>query len=289
MLKLFSVVYGVAMLGSAIPRDPASLSLGGAGAAMTDNLAYSSLNNASAIVFSDNSMEFAACYQMWQPSSVSGSDNANAGMSFRVSDNFGISAAMAVDMFKPYEITDDNGYSRNSFRPSDLMLAASAGWKFAGNFALGVAGKCLVSNLYDNVTYVSPFFDAMLSYNIPVLFVSAGIKNAGAKLSGAYPLTSYAFVSASSKLCSGRSQIRPLLEFDCFLSGGIRSAAGLEYTYRDFVSARVGYSSGGETPFADYLSFGLGFNVWSLRLNLAYLTGNTSVGGSLCAGIGLKF
>lgn len=290
MLNLFiPLIAGITMLQTLSPRDPATMALGGAGAAQAASTAFATFNNPSAIVLGTQTMDFAVAYEMWKPNSEGGSNNINAGFSFRMSEKFGFAAAMAADLFGKYEITDVTGFSRNSFAPSNLMLAASLNYRPVEFLSAAVTARYLVSNIYDNITYSVPTFDAALSFVSKKIFVSAGAFNLGGKVEGQYELPSYAFLAASGTIGAGEFAVRPMVEFDCFPGGGIRSGAGMEFSYKDMLFARAGASGGKDSPCADYGSYGIGIKLRWVHLDFVYLGGKSALAGTMCLSLGFKF
>lgn len=279
-----------ALLNAVLPRDPVDAALGGTGATSTENVAFAALTNPSAIPFSTNSIDFAVAYGRWNPSSPAGSHNVNTGFAYNISNKFGLALSVATDIYSPYDINDETGYSRNSFSPSDMLVAGSFSWRFIENAAFGVNAAYLLNNLYDNLTYGSPSFGFFASMKLQNTFISAGIRNIGPAVDGKYPLPTDVYAAFSfSAGDKDASSFDVRASADWYMYGMPGISAGIEYSYASLVAARIGYHYSGDTPLFDCLSFGVALKFAFVRLDAAYIVAMTPDSGSFCVGIGIQF
>ena len=133
---------GQAMPFLAIERSPAVLATAGAGY----SAAWSAFGNAAFLPFSEVKMDAAASWQNWAPSG-SHSTNINAGAAYRLSDGFALSVAFASQGGDGYDIVSDSGVSKGSFKPSDMIVGAGAGFRRARHVGPAAEGSRTVLSI----------------------------------------------------------------------------------------------------------------------------------------------
>ena len=124
--------------------------------------------------------------------------------------------------------------------------------------------------------------------------MAAGVANFGSGVKSesgqASPLPSSARLAASYELALGPGTLGAALDADYYFAGKFGVSAGLQYGLWDMIYARAGYryaSQGAVYP--SHLALGLGFRWKWLCLDVYYLTANAQLGGSLGAGLSIRF
>ena len=274
----------------AIERSPAVLATAGAGY----SAAWSAFGNSAFLPFSEVKMDAAASWQNWAPSG-SHSTNINAGAAYRLSDGFALSVAFASQGGDGYDIVSDSGVSKGSFKPSDMIVGAGAGFRFGENLSAGVSVRFASQKLSPDASYSAVAAGADVMYASGSLKASAGIHNIGTPVTSAdgtkYPVPASANLTGSYAHGLGDSgSIAASLTADCFLSGGISAGLGVEYAFRNMVFARAGYHLGTQTAvLPSFVTLGLGGKFAGISIDLACLLGNETLGGTLALGLGYSF
>lgn len=276
------------LLQTVIPRDPAALGMGATSALEAVSIANSALFNPGVIPFSSVQTDFSASYQMWQPDVPSSSGNVNVGFAYNHVNKFGVSISFASDRLSGYDVADDNGVIRSQYSPSNLLAALGIAFRFIPELAFSVTARYLYSNIFDDVSYGSPSFDAGLTFGKGAFMAAAGISNAAPAVEGKYPLPASVYVSGSYLAVWDKSELELRAQSDIFLYGAVRAAAGASWTYGPVV-ARLGYNFGGKSPIGSFFSMGMGLSTGYVHADLALLLGDGPMNKTLCAGVGFSF
>ncbi|MBQ7273408.1 MAG: hypothetical protein IJR12_07330 [Bacteroidales bacterium] len=267
------------------PRGAVASGMAGAGSAMTSSPAgLSTFGNPAVLPVAVGKVDAGVIY------SHTLSNNVGGGIAVRLGKGFAISAAV-VDQFHPVK---DFGGSYGSFAPNDLIVAGGAGISFAGHFSLGLSVKYVQQRLMADYSLSGVAFTAMAQYRLAGLNVAAGVANFGSGVKSesgqASPLPSSARLAASYELALGPGTLGAALDADYYFAGKFGVSAGLQYGLWDMIYARAGYrfaSQGAVYP--SHLALGLGFRWKWLCLDVYYLTANAQLGGSLGAGLSIRF
>lgn len=283
-----SATPSVAMAFAAIPSDPAALAMGG-NTALGSSMAWGAASNVSAVPFSADTFALEASYQMWQPSSLSGTNNVAAGTSVVLMDKLGISAAFAMDMSKPYDVFNANGNKVGQFTPSDMMVSFGASYLCADFLSVGLGAHYMRSALASDYAPTAFGVDVLATARISALNAVFGVKSLGTKVDGFYtPGSIVAAVGYHSTFAEDHA-VKADAQLDYFLAGGMNVALGGEYTYAGLVSARAGYNLGVKGILPSFASVGLGVKVFGVSLNAAYLLGSEVLANTLTFGLGYSF
>lgn len=267
------------------PRGAVASGMAGAGSAMTSSPAVlSTFGNPAVLPVAVGKVDAGVIY------SHTLSNNVGGGIAVRLGKGFAISAAV-VDQFHPVK---DFGGSYGSFAPNDLIVAGGAGISFAGHFSLGLSVKYVQQRLMADYSLSGVAFTAMAQYRLAGFNVAAGVANFGSGVKSesgqASPLPSSARLAASYELALGPGTLGAALDADYYFAGKFGVSAGLQYGLWDMIYARAGYrfaSQGAVYP--SHLALGLGFRWKWLCLDVYYLTANAQLGGSLGAGLSIRF
>lgn len=278
----------LSMLQTVIPRDPASAGMGAASSLEAGHSAYSAFSNPGIIPFSGEQMDFSFSWQRWQPKTPASSNNFSMGYAYNSGQKFGVALALSMDRIASYDVADGDGIIRGQYQPSNLAIAAGLSWRFIPELAISVTARYMYSNLYDDISFGAPAFDAALTFGKGMFKAAAGVRNLGKAVDGLYPLPSSAFAAVSAFRRFGKSAVEARLEAEDYFYGAFRFAAGASYSY-GMLAARLGCNVGSKSPLGDFVSFGLGFAGYSVHVDAAYLCGNGPINGSLCIGIGFSF
>ena len=266
-------------------RGVAQSGMAGAGSAMTSSPAVlSTFGNPAVLPVAVGKVDAGVIY------SHSLSNNIGGGVAVRLGKGFAISAAV-VDQLHPVK---DFGGAYGSFAPNDLIVAGGAGISFAGHFSLGLSVKYVQQRLMADYSLSGVAFTAMAQYRLAGLNVAAGVANFGSGVKSesgqASPLPASARLAASYELALGPGTLGAAIDADYYFAGKFGVSAGLQYGLWDMIYARAGYryaSQGAVYP--SHLALGLGFRWKWLCLDVYYLTANAQLGGSLGAGLSIRF
>ena len=281
---------GQAMPFLAIERSPAVMATGSAGF----SAAWSAFGNAACMPFLAGKMDAEASWQNWAPRGA-GSSNIGAGAAFMLSDALGMSVAFARQGGEEYEITDVSGVSKGSFKPSDMIFGAGMGFRLGEKLSAGASVRFAREKLSSDDSYSALAASADIMYASGGLKASAGIHNAGSSVTAAdgtkYQLP--ASVNVSGAYVHGLGDaggISASVAADYFPGGGFTAGLGAEFSFRDMLFVRAGYHAATQAAvLPSFAALGLGAKFAGARLDLAYLFGNASLGGTLALALGYGF
>lgn len=274
------------------PRSVALEGMAGAGSASTSaSAAMAAFDNPAMLAFAPAKLDAAISYGRWAPASQNTlSNNLGAGVAVRLGRRFAISAG-AVMQLRPQQ---DFGAAYGVYSPKDLMVGLAASLAFSEHVSLGVNGRYVRQQLMQDYAIGSAVFSAMLQYHLKGLNVAAGVANFGSGVKSesekTAPLPTSARLAASYEFPLGPGAFGAALDADYYFTRKLGVSVGVQYGFKDMVFVRAGYryaSTGAAYP--SHLSVGLGAKWKGLGLDISYVTANTQLGNSLCAGISYRF
>lgn len=232
-------------------------------------------------------VELDVSYSMWERTASVASSPVNAVIRYKSRNFIGVSVDMHVDRMKSTIPTDENGdFQRNGqYMPSNLGLGLGVDFLVLPNVEIAAKARYLRSNFYLGQNFNAFSSDLTAAAVFGSFGVVAGVANLGPKVSGKYSLPTSALICATFE----HKGIMAEVEGDYYFFGGIRLAAAASYTFKDIVTARVGYNMGKGTPLESFASAGLGVKVVGIQLNLAYLFSNNPLNGTASIGLNYKF
>lgn len=232
-------------------------------------------------------VELNVSYSMWERKASVATNPVDAVIRYKSRSFIGVSVDMHVDRMKSTVPVDENGdFLRNGqYRPSNLGLGLGVDFLVLPNVEVAAKAKYLRSDFYLGQFFNAFASDVTASAVFGALSVTAGVENIGPKVSGLYALPSSALLCASF----GYKGLSATVEGDYYFYGATRIAAAASYTFKDILTARVGYNMGKGTPLESFLAAGLGVRVAGIQLNLAYLFSGNPLNGTASAGLNYKF
>lgn len=291
MLLLPAVATAQALPFVAAETDAASLGKAGADLVETKSIANASFSNAAAIPFSEQKLDVSAGYTMWQPVS---SNILNVGAAFDLKQKFGVAVGFQYGMNPAYDVANSSGAVTGQFSPSDMHVNVGLAWRFLPFLSLGANVGYATSSLAEGQSYGALAADVFAMAKFGGLKVTAGVANVGTTVKDAAGNEfcipgSIAVGAGYSKVFGEKNGIDVLVDADYYFSGWMAVAAGAAYTYNDFVSVRVGYRYGGESPVPSYASVGAGVKLLGIKLDAAYLISSSPIGNTLALSLGYTF
>lgn len=277
-----------AMAFSAITSDPAALAMGG-NSALGSSAAWGSESNISALPFSQDKFAVAATYQMWQPSSLTATNNVGAGLSYILKEKLGLSASFAMDMSKPYTVFNAAGQKMGEFTPSEMMATFGASYKLADFLSVGVGARYMRSALASDYAPSAFGVDILGTANFSGIQAVVGVKSLGSKVGG-FNIPGHVLVAAGYHgAFAEKHAVKADAQLNYYMAGGMNLSAGGEYTFAGLVSARAGYCLSVDGVLPSFASVGLGVKVAGVALNATYVLASESLGGTMAFGLGFSF
>lgn len=277
-----------------IDRNPVSAGMGFAGAASGTEPAYSSFRNSSVIPFSAERMSAGVSGQMWAPDGVK-STNFNFGAAAKVGNRFGVSIGAAYQTGEEYSVMTDNGVSKGTFKPNEMIVNAGVGFLIMENLSAGANVRFASQKLSEDNSYSAIAADAFLTYRLEDLNITAGVSNIGSSVKSeagdSFKFPSSATIGVDWELTLSEAHgIRLSSDTDYFFSGNVTVAVGAEYSFKNMLFARAGYHLGTENAvLPSFATIGLGAKFLGISLDIAYLTANDILGNTLTFGLGYQF
>ena len=278
---------------TAVDYDPAGLAKGGASLLQTSSFAFASTANPAAVPFAEASADFAAVYSMWSPKGVKSNVMGVAG-AYNIKEKFGVSAGFTYGMNPSYDIYDQAGAAKGSFRPSDIQVKAGFAYRFIPSLSVGVNAGYASSSLAEGVSYGAFTSDVFLMGSFSGFKVAAGVADLGTGVvaaSGAkFQLPTRGVVALGYGAdFAEKHQVNFEVDAEYAFYGAFSAAFGAEYGFNDMIFARAGYRYGGNSVLPSFASVGAGVKVAGIKMNVAYLLANDLIGNTLSISLGYSF
>lgn len=282
---LFAQTYSAMLQGS----DPESFSLGAATLARPAN-ARSAGDNAAAMAISGRKMAVGASYSMWSPKVV-GSKIAGIGGWGKIGDKFAIGLDAKYAMGKPYDITDELGWSEKQFAPKDINANLGVSYAIIDGLSVGVSAKFVSSTLADKYSATAFGADVSVAFRKGGLGAAIAVCNLGSSLRYGSSKETVALPSmAKAGVSYSIVGLTASAEVDYMFKGGLMAGLGLEYAIKDIAFIRAGYHYGdAEKAMPSFASVGLGVKFFGVELNAAYLLASPVLGNTMMFGAGYSF
>ncbi len=278
-----------------VSPDSRTLSLGGTGV-ISPASAFAIYNNNAATALSPFKGAFAASYTMWQPTTT---DNQLMSLSgfIKMGKRSAISLGSRLFLYPAYDLSNPQGSVTGAFSPRELSVDLGYAYNISGSFSASATVHYISSKLGTEAAGSAYAADLGLMYQPGNFSLGLTATNLGSKIDygyGPYTLPAqiklgagYHFSLQEKHLLTAAVQAGYLI-----VNSGITAGIGLEYSYNNLISLRVGGHYGNpEKGIPSHLSAGLGFNFKGLTLNAAYLLAqkDSPLANSLSVGLGWAF
>ena len=298
ILSVFAVIvpgFGQTAQFLTVSPDSYSLSLGGTGV-ISPASAFAIYNNNAATALSPFKGAFAASYTMWQPTTT---DNQLMSLSgfIKMGKRSAISLGSRLFLYPAYDLSNPQGSVTGAFNPRELSVDLGYAYNISGSFSAAATVHYISSKMGPEAAGSAFAADLGLMYQPGNLSLGLTATNLGSKIDygyGPYSLPAqiklgagYRFSLQEKHLLTATVQAGYLI-----VNSGITAGIGLEYSYNNLISLRVGGHYGDpEKGIPSHLSAGLGFNFKGLTLNAAYLLvqKDSPLANSLSIGLGWAF
>ena len=275
---------------SRIDRNPATLAMGTAGFADAQTTAWSSFRNAALVPLSGNVLDIAGSWTGWMPAAPGGMSHLiNAGAAYRFG-GFGVTIGGVFQPGQPYQTVTAAGLPGDYFTPKDLQVNLGVGVLLVEGVSLGINAHYLSTALAPEHSYSTFSGDLSLAARFSAFTVSAGVSNLGREIKdasgNAYPVPTSGTVGAVYHQPFGSHALKASVDADYFFAGYFTAAAGVQYSFKDMLFARVGYhyaTEGAVLP--SFLSVGAGVQFSGFRLDVCWLTASPLLGNTLSVGL----
>lgn len=298
ILSVFAVIvpgFGQTAQFLTVSPDSYSLSLGGTGV-ISPASAFAIYNNNAATALSPFKGAFAASYTMWQPATT---DNQLMSLSgfIKMGKRSAISLGSRLFLYPAYDLSNPQGSVTGAFNPRELSVDLGYAYNISGSFSAAATVHYISSRMGPQAAGSAFAADLGLMYQPGNLSLGLTATNLGSKIDygyGPYTLPAqiklgagYRFSLQEKHLLTAAVQAGYLI-----VNSGITAGIGLEYSYNNLISLRVGGHYGDpEKGIPSHLSAGLGFKFKGLALNFAYLLAqkDSPLANSLSVGLGWAF
>ncbi|MCI1640313.1 MAG: PorV/PorQ family protein [Bacteroidales bacterium] len=286
----------VAMGYSAVVRNPVSAAMGFSGIASSSSMAWSSFSNSAAIPFYNGKFDAQVLYQDWAPTvdAIKSTDIA-AGLAFKASDRLGFSLGFVNQSGVSYDLTDENGYSKGSFTPSDIQANIGVGFSLSEKLSAGADLKYLSSKVSDDNSYSAFAADIFAMYRMDDLNLTAGISNFGSSVKDdngeSFDLPASVNFGGAYVVKPGYVQsIEATLDAGYYFSGKFTAACGVQYGLFGTIYLRAGYHYGDdEAVLPSFATAGFGLKLKGVKLDFSYILGNENLKNTMNIGLGIAF
>lgn len=256
--------------------------------------AYSAFSNAAELAFSEKTLDAAASYQYWAPS-ASGTSYVNAAVAYKFSSSFGMSLGFSEGLLRPYDILGNDGLVKDSFRPTQTLVSLGAAFGLGKKLSLGVNARFAMEKISEDDSFNGLSADISLGYSVlENLRFYAGLSTLGTKIVAAnkkeFGQPAYIHLSGLWNKNIQESRIDVTAAAAVFLAGGFTLYPEVAYTWKDFVTARLGYRIADDKCLVpSHLTIGAGVKYANCRLDISYLTASEVLGNTISVGLGYSF
>lgn len=276
---------------TAAETDASSLRKAGADIVETGSVAGAAFSNAAAVPFFDGKFDAEAGYTLWGPT---GSGIINAAGSYNIGNKLGVAAGFTFGMDPAYDVTDQSGASKGTYKPSHMQVAAGFAYRFLPYLSAGANVGYASSSLAEGYSYGAVTADVFLMGKFANFKVAAGVSNIGGGVVSAngtkFSLPTAVTIGAGyDKVFAEKHGVNVNVDVDYFLSDGLALAVGAEYGFNELVFVSAGYRYGGNSPIPSYASVGIGAKFKGIKLDAAYLLGSDVMKNTLAIGLGYSF
>lgn len=295
MLAAFGSLYGQTAQFLTLPIDARTMSMGSTGAVAPAN-AFAIYNNNAATALSSLRGAFAASYTMWQPATT---DNQLMSLSgfIKMGKRSAISLGSRLFLYPAYDLSNPQGSVTGTFKPRELSVDLGYAYNISGPLSAAATVHYISSRMGPEAAGSAFAADLGLMYQPGNLSLGLTATNLGSKIDYGYEPYSlpaqiklgaaYRIGLQDKNLLTAAVQAGYLI-----VNSGITAGIGLEYSYSNLLSVRIGGHYGNpEKGIPSHLSAGLGFNFKGLTLNAAYLLAqkDSPLANSLSVGLGWAF
>ena len=272
---------------SRIDHNPVTLGTGTAGFADLGTAAWASFRNPAVLGLAPVTMDAAASWTGWMPSSDEGmTSHINAAAAYR----FGKMGVAIGASYMPGKRVEDLDFS-----PSDLQLNAGFGMELMEDLSLGANVRFLRQSLTKDHSYTAFAGDLAAIYRIGPVTTALGISNLGTPVEAAngtkFDLPSSLTIGSTwdAELAPDHG-LKASIDADYYFSGDCTAALGAQYAFRNLLFVRAGYHLATDNAvLPSFLTLGLGASYAGVSLDAAYITGNDALGDSFCLGLRYSF
>ena len=264
-----------------LDQDPVSMSMGSAGVAASPG-AFALQNNVAGIALSDEKMAIQVGGLLWQPS-YAAIKTAGLGANYRIGNKLGVGLELGILEMAEYE----------SFSPGEMEIAAGASYALTKYLSVGATLRYMYSYLAPEASADVFGADVAAYFNLGGLSAGVSVNNLGTKVSyggASYPQPALVKAGVGYELKLGSSSVEILTEADMLFSGDMMAGAGCEYSFKNMIFVRGGYHFGqGAGAVPSHASAGVGFRLFGLSLDMAYVFGSDILANSACLSVGYAF
>ncbi len=278
-----------------VNHDPVSAAMGGAG--VVNASAYSSFRNTAALTYWDKTFDVAAGYQSWSSGET---QNITVGAGWKLAKGkVAVSLGGNYGMLDEYNVYDENGGAKGTYRPSEMQINVGAAWKFLPFLSVGADVKYLSNKLANNESASYAIgIDAFLMTKLADFRIAAGVSSIGTSVKSAsgqkYSLPTSITVGGGYDHEFGKHGLNVALDLDYYYSSSeFIGALGAQYSYNKLVFVRAGYHYAADSAvIPSYASVGVGVQFIGIRLDVAYMLATSSASAlknTLTVGLGYSF
>ncbi|TVR80953.1 MAG: hypothetical protein EA409_07235 [Saprospirales bacterium] len=205
-----------------IAPDARSGAMGDAGIATSPD-ANSIHYNAAKLVFAEDQFSLSATYTPWLRGLVRDIYLAYLGGYYKIDDNQALGFSLRYFSLGDIQFTDQNGESLGNGRPNEFDISLSYSRRLGENFAAGVTGRFIYSNLAAGQTVESIEINAATAAAVDISLIYNTVLSPISELSVGMAIT-----NLGSKVSYTRSQIKD------FLPGNFGIGAAWNLDFDDF-------------------------------------------------------
>ena len=234
-------------------------------------------------------MDAGASYGIWAPGTAANNVVA-ADVFFRIGDKLALTFEGKDFIDKPYVISGDQGSSRGTFTPNELILSLGAYYYITDALSAGIKLKSVNSDIAETAKGSAFCGDVEVTYGGSNWSATLAGRNIGTKINysgAAYSLPAYV---AAGGQWSPIANLKVAAEADYLFSGAVMAGAGAEYCIADIAFVRAGYHYGDAAKaLPSFASLGLGAKYAGISLDAGMILLSETIGNSFLIRLGYAF
>ncbi len=274
----------------AMPNDATSAALAGA------NGAYSPTNmaaggNMAASVIGEDVANVGLNYMSLQPQYLNTSIMGGGGY-YKLSDQLSLGAAFSFESGLEQEVINSAGVVDGTFSPYGMITEVGVGYALSEKLSVGLSARYIYSDIYTitDMAYGANLSATYKHESSSVALIATGLGTQGESIV-TQPLSIE--VAGSHKIEINPSQSLGVMATVGYIAApasiaSLKAAGAAEWSFESRYFVRAGYSYSDEDIYSPcYTSLGAGAAVGALRLDAAYLIGqsNNPLNGSFMVGL----
>lgn len=243
-------------------------------------------------------LDVSAGYMTYSPS-YNPSTFMNIDAEYCLNQKIAISLEGVYGMGKAYDLYNPSGLKSGTHKPSQMLISVGAGYRILDFLSARVNLKYMTDKPAPEASYGAFGADIAVDGMFQIsengkAVAEFGVFSLGSKVTSASGVKFG--IPSSVRLAGGylhdfneKNSISVLAQADYYLHKAFSAAVAAEAMFADIASVRVGYNLGAKHVMPSFASVGAGVHFKGVKIDVAYLLGNSPIANTLAVSLGYCF